>query len=209
MVDKKMTALPIHSPQNTLLQTNTNQSKFTTMSSHTRYRTRRTTRHNRNRNSSFRQLGLGRQCVDNRHRITSLSFRKALCSAAYAYHRRRKAHQIKEYIRKTHSRCVSALRDLTACHLDNKKDVILRAEMKYEKAVAAHGRCGDLISQCSTKYHSEIDREWLRNSIQLHAGYTVALQYVRCIVFDKLMPVQRAYYAVKGLKFMKLYRNML
>jgi hypothetical protein len=160
------------------------------MSSRTDYRTNRTNRLDQNHRASF-------------------SFRKVICTTAYAYQRRRKIRQIKKYIRKTNRHCVYALRDLTACHLDNKKDVIMRAEMKYEKAAAVHRRCADLISQCSAKYHSPSDIRWLHNFIQLHAGYTVALQYVRCIVFDKLMPVQRAYYAGKGLKFLKMYRDTL
>lgn len=146
---------------------------------------------------------------ENESPFSSLSFRKALCHAAYAYHRRRKAQQIKRSIRKTHRNCVNALRELTACHLDNKKHVIVRAKIKYEKAVYAHRRCAHIITQCSTKYHSKSDRKWLKNVVEMHAGYAVALQYVKCIVCDKLEPVQRSYYACKGIKFMKLYLGML
>lgn len=145
----------------------------------------------------------------NKRKSPSFSVRKAVCNAAYAYQRHRKARQIRECMRKTHRNCVSALRELTTCHLENRKHVVVRAKMKYEKAMYMHNRCANIITQCSIKYHTENDRKWMKKSIQMLAGFSLALDYVKCIVYDRLDPVERAYYACKGIKFMKLYVGML
>lgn len=139
----------------------------------------------------------------------SFSLRKAICTAAYAYHRRRKSIQIKKELRKTHRRCVYAFNELAKSHLSRQNEAISTAKEKYEGAKRAQKRCAELISQCSLKYQTPKDFKWLGNAISIHAMYNVALRYLHCIAYEKLCDVERAYYAEKGLHSLKMYRTAL